>query len=58
MCKCDWQHGRGPQGRAPLRVSPGSPLLPPLPRPIMMEAENFTLFIKNSIRFPLFGFEK
>ncbi|NXP83216.1 P2RX3 protein, partial [Ramphastos sulfuratus] len=26
--------------------------------PIMMEAENFTLFIKNSIRFPLFGFEK
>ncbi|XP_061307005.1 P2X purinoceptor 3 isoform X2 [Pezoporus flaviventris] len=26
--------------------------------PIMLEAENFTLFIKNSIRFPLFGFEK
>ncbi|NXN14543.1 P2RX3 protein, partial [Indicator maculatus] len=26
--------------------------------PVMMEAENFTLFIKNSIRFPLFGFEK
>ncbi|KAM9557419.1 P2X purinoceptor 3 isoform 4-T4 [Guaruba guarouba] len=25
--------------------------------PIMLEAENFTLFIKNSIRFPLFGFE-
>ncbi|PKK17424.1 purinergic receptor P2X, ligand gated ion channel, 3 [Columba livia] len=24
----------------------------------MLEAENFTLFIKNSIRFPLFGFEK
>ncbi|XP_048708099.1 P2X purinoceptor 3 isoform X5 [Caretta caretta] len=27
-------------------------------RPIMLEAENFTLFIKNSIRFPLFDFEK
>lgn len=27
-------------------------------RPIMMEAENFTIFIKNSIRFPLFNFEK
>ncbi|XP_054027734.1 P2X purinoceptor 3 [Dryobates pubescens] len=26
--------------------------------PVMMEAENFTLLIKNSIRFPLFGFEK
>ncbi|NXL99479.1 P2RX3 protein, partial [Tyrannus savana] len=26
--------------------------------PIMLEAENFTLLIKNSIRFPLFGFEK
>ncbi|XP_065259864.1 P2X purinoceptor 3 [Emys orbicularis] len=26
--------------------------------PIMLEAENFTLFIKNSIRFPLFDFEK
>ncbi|ELW46862.1 P2X purinoceptor 3 [Tupaia chinensis] len=26
--------------------------------PIMMEAENFTIFIKNSIRFPLFNFEK
>ncbi|XP_061206421.1 P2X purinoceptor 3 [Neopsephotus bourkii] len=26
--------------------------------PLMLEAENFTLFIKNSIRFPLFGFEK
>ncbi|KAM9606914.1 P2X purinoceptor 3 isoform 5-T5 [Morphnus guianensis] len=26
--------------------------------PVMLEAENFTLFIKNSIRFPLFGFEK
>ncbi|XP_019402712.1 PREDICTED: P2X purinoceptor 3 [Crocodylus porosus] len=26
--------------------------------PIMLEAENFTLFIKNSIRFPLFNFEK
>ncbi|XP_054224968.1 P2X purinoceptor 3 isoform X8 [Homo sapiens] len=24
----------------------------------MMEAENFTIFIKNSIRFPLFNFEK
>ncbi|XP_017588257.1 PREDICTED: P2X purinoceptor 3 [Corvus brachyrhynchos] len=24
----------------------------------MLEAENFTLLIKNSIRFPLFGFEK
>ncbi|XP_005408047.1 PREDICTED: P2X purinoceptor 3 isoform X3 [Chinchilla lanigera] len=27
-------------------------------RPIMAEAENFTIFIKNSIRFPLFNFEK
>ncbi|KFO21707.1 P2X purinoceptor 3 [Fukomys damarensis] len=27
-------------------------------RPVMMEAENFTIFIKNSIRFPLFNFEK
>ncbi|KAH0621143.1 hypothetical protein JD844_022185 [Phrynosoma platyrhinos] len=27
-------------------------------RPVMLEAENFTLFIKNSIRFPLFNFEK
>ncbi|NXB39478.1 P2RX3 protein, partial [Eulacestoma nigropectus] len=26
--------------------------------PVMLEAENFTLLIKNSIRFPLFGFEK
>ncbi|XP_038620774.1 P2X purinoceptor 3 [Tachyglossus aculeatus] len=26
--------------------------------PILMEAENFTIFIKNSIRFPLFNFEK
>ncbi|XP_062432360.1 P2X purinoceptor 3 [Rhea pennata] len=26
--------------------------------PVMLEAENFTLFVKNSIRFPLFGFEK
>ncbi|KAF7236022.1 P2X purinoceptor 3 [Varanus komodoensis] len=26
--------------------------------PVMLEAENFTLFIKNSIRFPLFNFEK
>ncbi|XP_074192507.1 P2X purinoceptor 3 [Rhinolophus sinicus] len=26
--------------------------------PVMMEAENFTIFIKNSIRFPLFNFEK
>ncbi|XP_075282581.1 P2X purinoceptor 3 isoform X2 [Opisthocomus hoazin] len=26
--------------------------------PVMLEAENFTVFIKNSIRFPLFGFEK
>ncbi|XP_051499735.1 P2X purinoceptor 3 isoform X2 [Apus apus] len=26
--------------------------------PIMLEAENFTLLIKNSVRFPLFGFEK
>ncbi|XP_066853663.1 P2X purinoceptor 3 isoform X3 [Anser cygnoides] len=26
--------------------------------PVMLEAENFTLFIKNSVRFPLFGFEK
>uniref|UniRef100_A0A8D0HN94 P2X purinoceptor n=1 Tax=Sphenodon punctatus TaxID=8508 RepID=A0A8D0HN94_SPHPU len=26
--------------------------------PVMLEAENFTLFIKNSIRFPLFDFEK
>uniref|UniRef100_A0A4X2K6A1 P2X purinoceptor n=3 Tax=Diprotodontia TaxID=38609 RepID=A0A4X2K6A1_VOMUR len=26
--------------------------------PVMMEAENFTIFIKNSIRFPLFDFEK
>ncbi|ETE67771.1 P2X purinoceptor 3, partial [Ophiophagus hannah] len=25
--------------------------------PVMLEAENFTLFIKNSIRFPLFNFE-
>ncbi|RMB97954.1 hypothetical protein DUI87_25432 [Hirundo rustica rustica] len=28
------------------------------PEPVMLEAENFTLLIKNSIRFPLFGFEK
>lgn len=35
------------------------PLPPALPhRPVMMEAENFTIFIKNSIRFPLFNFEK
>ncbi|KAM6158994.1 P2X purinoceptor 3 [Rhynchocyon petersi] len=27
-------------------------------RPVMMEAENFTIFIKNNIRFPLFNFEK
>ncbi|KAF6333841.1 purinergic receptor P2X 3 [Rhinolophus ferrumequinum] len=26
--------------------------------PVMTEAENFTIFIKNSIRFPLFNFEK
>ncbi|XP_077177075.1 P2X purinoceptor 3 isoform X1 [Paroedura picta] len=26
--------------------------------PVMLEAENFTLFIKNSVRFPLFNFEK
>ncbi|NXX10760.1 P2RX3 protein, partial [Podargus strigoides] len=26
--------------------------------PVMLEAENFTLLIKNSVRFPLFGFEK
>ncbi|NXY89767.1 P2RX3 protein, partial [Alcedo cyanopectus] len=26
--------------------------------PVMLEAENFTVFIKNSVRFPLFGFEK
>ncbi|XP_067152004.1 P2X purinoceptor 3 [Apteryx mantelli] len=26
--------------------------------PVMLEAENFTLFVKNSVRFPLFGFEK
>ncbi|NXH23190.1 P2RX3 protein, partial [Bucco capensis] len=26
--------------------------------PVMLEAENFTLFIKNSIRFPRFGFER
>ncbi|XP_029431623.1 P2X purinoceptor 3 [Rhinatrema bivittatum] len=26
--------------------------------PIMYEAEDFTIFIKNSIRFPLFNFEK
>ena len=30
----------------------------PARRPVMMEAENFTIFIKNSIRFPLFNFEK
>ncbi|XP_043940112.1 P2X purinoceptor 3 [Protopterus annectens] len=29
-----------------------------IPAPIMHEAENFTIFIKNSIRFPLFNFEK
>ncbi|KAJ6652613.1 hypothetical protein lerEdw1_011265 [Lerista edwardsae] len=29
-----------------------------VPVPVMLEAENFTLFIKNSIRFPLFNFEK
>ncbi|NXJ71507.1 P2RX3 protein, partial [Rostratula benghalensis] len=49
--------------------TPGVPSLcppthrpPPPPQsdadPVMLEAENFTLFIKNSIRFPLFGFEK
>ncbi|KAM7109890.1 P2X purinoceptor 3 isoform 3-T3 [Ciconia maguari] len=26
--------------------------------PVMLEAENFTLLIKNSVRFPLFGFER
>ncbi|XP_068800597.1 P2X purinoceptor 3 isoform X2 [Struthio camelus] len=26
--------------------------------PVMLEAENFTLLVKNSVRFPLFGFEK
>ncbi|XP_053547655.1 P2X purinoceptor 3 [Bombina bombina] len=26
--------------------------------PILMEAENFTIFVKNSVRFPLFDFEK
>ncbi|KAM6115166.1 P2X purinoceptor 3 [Pterocles gutturalis] len=26
--------------------------------PVMLEAENFTVLIKNSIRFPRFGFEK
>ncbi|NXV60416.1 P2RX3 protein, partial [Molothrus ater] len=31
---------------------------PPSSSPVMLEAENFTLLIKNSIRFPLFGFEK
>ena len=39
----------------PLRVPIDTPCFP---RPVMLEAENFTLFIKNSIRFPLFGFEK
>ncbi|XP_053139808.1 P2X purinoceptor 3 isoform X1 [Hemicordylus capensis] len=29
-----------------------------IPAPVMLEAENFTLFLKNSIRFPLFNFEK
>ncbi|XP_006900469.1 PREDICTED: P2X purinoceptor 3 isoform X1 [Elephantulus edwardii] len=27
-------------------------------KPIMIEVENFTIFIKNNIRFPLFNFEK
>ncbi|XP_072280469.1 P2X purinoceptor 3 [Pyxicephalus adspersus] len=26
--------------------------------PLLMEAENFTIFVKNSVRFPLFDFEK
>ncbi|XP_064369514.1 P2X purinoceptor 3 [Dromaius novaehollandiae] len=26
--------------------------------PVMLEAENFTVFVKNSVRFPLFGFER
>ncbi|XP_018424125.1 PREDICTED: P2X purinoceptor 3 [Nanorana parkeri] len=26
--------------------------------PLLMEAENFTIFVKNSVRFPLFEFEK
>lgn len=49
-----------PPGRCP----PGEGSLLPCPlllcshRPVMMEAENFTIFIKNSIRFPLFNFEK
>lgn len=49
-----------PLGDVPQVRAPGSPaqlLLCP-PRPVMMEAENFTIFIKNSIRFPLFNFEK
>ncbi|NXW22807.1 P2RX3 protein, partial [Circaetus pectoralis] len=39
--------GGGPQGHPPLP-----------PRPVMGGAENFTLFIKNSIRGGGFGFEK
>lgn len=57
-----------PSGGAPRKVGGPSSwfrLLPPklrppalAHRPVMMEAENFTIFIKNSIRFPLFNFEK
>lgn len=53
MCECD-SGGGGGGVCAPAPQE--HPLLPS--RPIMLEAENFTLFIKNSIRFPLFGFEK
>ena len=59
---------RWPSGGAPREVGGPSSrfrLLPPklwapalACRPVMMEAENFTIFIKNSIRFPLFNFEK
>lgn len=56
----DTQKEGGPGLEAP-SVSPSSKKLRPpalAHRPVMMEAENFTIFIKNSIRFPLFNFEK
>lgn len=55
MCEC----GRGDTGAGAAGPCPPCPQGHPCPRsPVMLEAENFTLFIKNSIRFPLFGFEK
>ncbi|XP_051499734.1 P2X purinoceptor 3 isoform X1 [Apus apus] len=60
----DGEPGAGavPGGRPPVPLHGRSALpgdgLCHRQRPIMLEAENFTLLIKNSVRFPLFGFEK